>query len=193
VQRVCVFCASNVGNEPRFAEAARELGTTLAERSLTLVYGGGNVGLMGVLADAALAAGGRVVGVIPEALQRKEIAHEGLTELYVTGSMHERKAMMAELADGFVALPGGLGTWEEVLEILTWAQLGEHHKPVVLFDVNGFYEPLFELVEQAVKVGLMRAEHAALANRATSSDEALAVLLSPPPPPLPKWIDRDQT
>jgi uncharacterized protein (TIGR00730 family) len=193
MQRVCVFCASNAGNDERFATAARSLGAEISARGLTLVYGGGKVGLMGVLADAVLEGGGRVVGVIPEALERKEIAHDGLTELFVTRSMHERKAMMADLADGFVALPGGLGTWEEVLEILTWAQLGEHHKPVVIFDVGGFYEPLFALVERAVETGLMRREHAALANRADSAGAALDVLLSPPPPPLPKWIDRDET
>jgi uncharacterized protein (TIGR00730 family) len=193
VERVCVFCGSNVGNDPEFAVAAVELGVALATRDLALVYGGGRVGLMGTLADAVLSSGGTAIGVIPEALEAKEIAHNGLTELHVTGSMHERKAMMADLADAFVALPGGMGTWEELLEILTWAQLGVHVKPVVVLDVGGFYAPLFALIDAAVAAGFVRPEHASLAHRATSVDAVLELLAAPPPPPLPKWIDRDET
>ncbi|MBN8999547.1 MAG: TIGR00730 family Rossman fold protein, partial [Rhizobiales bacterium] len=135
--RVCVFCGSSAGNRPGYREAALALGRTLAERGAELVYGGSKVGLMGAVADAALAAGGRVIGIIPTSLRDKEIAHEGLTELYVVGSMHERKAMMADMSSGFIALPGGIGTLEELFEIWTWAQLGYHRKPVGLLDIEG--------------------------------------------------------
>jgi uncharacterized protein (TIGR00730 family) len=193
VERVCVFCGSNVGGDPAYLELARQLGAMFASKGITLVYGGGKVGLMGAVADAVLEAGGRAIGVIPEALKAKEIAHTSLTQLYVTRSMHERKAMMAELADAFVAMPGGMGTWEELFEILTWAQLGQHHKPVVVLDVNGYYDPLFALVERGVDAHFVRQEHAALALRARTVDDVLALLQEPPPPPLPKWLDRDQT
>jgi hypothetical protein len=158
-----------------------------------LVYGGGDVGLMGVLADAALAGGGDVIGVIPEALKAKELAHPGVTELIVTESMHERKATIAELAEGFVALPGGLGTFEELCEILTWAQLGYHAKPVVILDVERFYEPLFALLQRAVEEAFVRPEHHALANRARTVAEVFELLDRPARPPLPKWIGRQET
>jgi uncharacterized protein (TIGR00730 family) len=169
------------------------LGVELGIRGLGLVYGGGAVGLMGLLADAALGAGASVTGVIPAALESKEIGHAGLTELRVTRSMHERKALMADLADGFVALPGGLGTFEELCEILTWAQLGEHAKPVVILDVDDFFQPLFELFDRAVEERFVKPEHRALANRAASVDEVFELLAKPPPPPQPKWIDRVET
>ena len=137
MSRLCVFCGSNAGAAPAFAEVAARLGSALASREIGLVYGGGNVGLMGILADSVIGHGGEVIGVIPEFLERAEVAHTGLTELHVVGSMHERKALMATLADGFVALPGGLGTHEEVLEILTWAQLGIHQKPGGVVEVDG--------------------------------------------------------
>lgn len=193
MERVCVFCGSNVGGDPAYLDLARQLGATFASKGITLVYGGGRVGLMGAVADAVLDAGGRAIGVIPEALESKEIAHTGLTQLYVTRSMHERKAMMAELADAFVALPGGMGTWEELFEILTWAQLGQHHKAVVVLDVNGYYDPLFALLDRGVDARFVRPEHARLALRARTVDDVLALLLEPPPAPLPKWLDRDET
>jgi uncharacterized protein (TIGR00730 family) len=191
--RVCVFCGSSRGATPAYAAAATDLGTTLAAKGIGLVYGGGDVGLMGVVADAALAAGGTVTGVIPEALVAKEIAHAGLTELRVTGSMHERKALMADLADGFIALPGGLGTFDELCEILTWGQLGLHAKPVVLLDVDGFWAPFGARLDGAVAAGFLRPSHRDLAHVAASVGEALARLESPPPPPMHKWIDKDDT
>jgi uncharacterized protein (TIGR00730 family) len=193
VVRVCVFCGSSRGSSPAYAEVATELGTALAAEGVGLVYGGGDVGLMGVVADATLAAGGEVVGVMPEALVAKEIAHRGVTELKVTGSMHERKALMADLADGFIALPGGLGTLDELCEILTWGQLGLHTKPVVLLDVERFWSPFVALLDCAVEAGFLREVHRDLAHRAGSVAEALALLWSPPPPPMHKWIDRDST
>jgi len=159
MNRICVFCGASAGKDPIYAEAARVLGRTLAERKLELVYGGGSVGLMGQLADAALAAGGRVIGVIPEVLRIRELAHRSLTELQVVGSMHERKARMAELSDGFLALPGGMGTLEELSEVLTWAQLGLHARPVGLLDVAGYYRPLVQFFDQAVSAGFLRPTH----------------------------------
>jgi uncharacterized protein (TIGR00730 family) len=191
--RVCVFCGSSPGRSGAYAATAVELGATLASRGIGVVYGGGAVGLMGLVADAALGAGGEVIGVIPHALQAKEIGHTGVTELVTTGSMHERKALMAQLSDAFIALPGGLGTFEELCEILTWAQLGEHAKPVVVLDVEDYYRPLFELFDRAVEERFLRPEHRALANRATTVAEALARLDQPPPPVLDKWIDRTET
>ena len=147
VRRLCVFCGSNVGRSTGYRRLAEQLGRALAGRRVGLVYGGGRVGLMGALADAALVAGGEVIGIIPQALMDREIGHRGLTELRVVGSMHERKASMAELADGFVALPGGLGTLEEVVEQLTWAQLGRHKKPILIANINGYWDPLLALIE----------------------------------------------
>ncbi|HWD91417.1 MAG TPA: TIGR00730 family Rossman fold protein [Verrucomicrobiae bacterium] len=149
-KRLCIFCGSSHGANPVYAEAAKIAGSELARRGIGLVYGGGNVGLMGVIADAALAAGGNVIGVIPEALMAKEVGHRGLPDLRVVKTMHERKALMAELADGFVALPGGIGTFEEFFEIVTWAQLGLHAKPCALLNVNGFYDPLLRLIDHAI-------------------------------------------
>lgn len=148
--RVCVFCGSSLGARPEFAEVARTFGRVLAERGVGLVYGGASVGLMGVIANAALAAGGEVIGVMPRTMVEREIAHTGLTELRVVNNMHERKATMAELSDAFVALPGGLGTLEELFEVWTWAQLGLHRKPVALLDVAGFYAPLASFLDHAV-------------------------------------------
>jgi uncharacterized protein (TIGR00730 family) len=159
MKRICVFCGSSPGHDPRYLEAARDTGRLLADRGLGLVYGGGSVGLMGAVADAALAAGGEVIGVIPEVLQIRELAHRSLTRLHVVGSMHERKALMAELSDGFVALPGGMGTLEELAEVLTWAQLGLHARPVGLLDVAGYYRPLAEFFDRAVGAGFLRPAH----------------------------------
>jgi uncharacterized protein (TIGR00730 family) len=159
LRRLCVFCGSQTGVRPEYADAARTLGQALARRGIELVYGGGHVGLMGVVADAVLDAGGKVIGVIPQALVERELAHRGLTELHVTGSMHERKALMADRADAFVALPGGFGTADEWFEILTWAQLKLHDKPVGLLDVAGFYDPLLAWIDRAVEEGFVKREH----------------------------------
>ena len=156
LKRICVFCGSSVGSLPAHAAAARELGRTLAERGLGIVFGGGKVGLMGVLADAALAAGGETIGVIPEALVAREIGHNGLTKLHVVRSMHQRKTLMADLADAFIALPGGYGTFEEFFEAVTWTQLGIHKKPCGLLNVNGYYDALLALLDRAVADGFIR-------------------------------------
>jgi len=162
VERLCVFCGSSPGGHPDYAAAAAGLGRALAEAGIGVVYGGASVGLMGAVADAALAAGGEVVGVIPQALVDREIAHPGLSDLRVVGSMHERKARMAELADGFVALPGGLGTLEELFEVYTWGLLGLHAKPLGLLDVRGYYERLAAFLDHAVAEGFVGAEHRAM-------------------------------
>jgi uncharacterized protein (TIGR00730 family) len=153
--RWCVFCGSSAGTNPVYRAAALELGTALAAANIELVYGGGHVGLMGAVADAVLAAGGTVIGVIPRALAEREVAHSGLTQLHVVESMHERKALMADLSDGFVALPGGFGTFEEFCEAVTWVQLGIQAKPCVLLDVNGYYEPLIAMFDRAVEDGFV--------------------------------------
>lgn len=156
MKSICLFCGASSGNKPDYAEAARQLGTSLAQNGITLVYGGSNIGLMGAAADAALAAGGEVIGVIPEFLRAKEVAHTGLGQLHITTSMHERKALMAELSDGFIALPGGFGTFDELFEILTWAQLSVHRKPVGLLNVAGYYDPLMAMVHNAINAGFVR-------------------------------------
>jgi len=190
--RLCVYCGSNAGASPSYLEAARQLGVAMTNRGIGLVYGGGNVGLMGALADSILATGGDVIGVIPEHLRRAEVAHDTLTQLHVVASMHERKAMMAELADAFVALPGGLGTFEEVLEVLTWNQLGLIAKPVVLFDVDGFFGPLTAMLDAAVEAGFVRPAHRMLAQRAATVEEVIALASAPVPETPHKWLDRDQ-
>jgi uncharacterized protein (TIGR00730 family) len=191
VPRVGVFCGSNVGRSPRHVDVARALGAELAARQLGLVYGGGHVGLMGAVADAALAGGGEVVGVITEHLVGAEIAHPGLTRLEVVGSMHERKARMSDLAVGFIILPGGFGTLDESLELLTWNQLGLFAKPVVFLDVDGYFDALLGFFDAAVSAGFMRDRHRQLAQRARSVDEAVVLATAPAPETLPKWLDRD--
>lgn len=156
MHRVCVFCASNPGTKPEYMELARSLGRLLASQKVTVVFGGGRVGLMGALADAALQAGGQVIGVMPHALVQREAAHRGLTELHIVDSMHERKAKLAELADGFIALPGGIGTLEELFETWTWAQLGVHAKPIGLLDVAGYWELLVQFLNHTGNEGFMR-------------------------------------
>ena len=193
MQRLCVFCGSNAGHDPRYRSAAEGLGRLLAGRGIELVYGGGNVGLMGIIADACLAAGGTVIGVIPEALIGKEVAgrvvdHRGLTRLEVVASMHTRKARMAELADGFIALPGGFGTFEEFCEILTWGQLGFHVKPIGLLNVNGFYDALLALFDHAVAEGFLREENRAMALADTDSESLLAAMAAYRPEPVSKWL-----
>ena len=194
MKRICVFCGSNPGTRTEYAEAARLLGRTLVERRLGLVYGGGSVGLMGVLADAVLEAGGEVIGVIPRPLATRELAHRRLSEMREVDSMHERKATMASLADAFVALPGGLGTFEETLEILTWAQLGIHSKPVGVLDVLGYYDGLRLLLAQAQGEGFVRREHAALLLFAASPEELLDRLLAWWPPVIRRaWLEPNQS
>jgi uncharacterized protein (TIGR00730 family) len=193
MERVCVFCGSSPGRDPAYVDAARRMGRALAARGLGLVYGGGSVGLMGALADAALEAGGEVVGVIPRALQRRELAHGGLTRLHVVRSMHERKAKMAELAGGFVALPGGLGTLEELAEVLTWAQLGLHALPCGVLDVGGYYRPLVSFFDAAAAEGFVRPEHRRLVLVATEPDALLDAMARWRPPPIERWIDEETT
>lgn len=193
MRRVCVFCGSSPGKRAEYLEAARETGRTLAQRGIGLVYGGGSVGLMGAVADAALAAGGEVVGIIPRALQLRELAHPGLTSLHVVGSMHERKARMAELSDGFVALPGGMGTLEELAEILTWGQLGLHARPCGLLDVAGYYGPLIAFLDRAVEEGFIRPEHRRLLLVADAPGRLLDLFSAWTPPAVERWIDRGTT
>ena len=191
MNRICVFCGSSPGARPAYQDAARQLGELLARRGLGLVYGGGNVGLMGVVADAALAAGGEVDGVIPDHLQQRELGHEGVSRLHIVGSMHERKALMADLADGFIALPGGIGTLEELAEIFTWSQLGLHEKPLGLLDVDGYYRRLVGFLDHAVDEEFLHPEHRALLLSDDEPEPLLDALSAWRPVPVDKWLDRD--
>jgi uncharacterized protein (TIGR00730 family) len=186
---VCVFCGSSSGDRPAYRDSADAMGRALAGAKLGLVYGGGHVGLMGTVANATLAAGGQVTGIIPKALYDKEVGHDGLTRLEIVGSMHERKARMAELADAFVALPGGLGTFEELFEVWTWAQLGWHPKPVALLDVDGFYRPLIQFLDEVVARGFVRRVHREMLIVATEPADLLEKLAAYQPPQVVKWID----
>ncbi|WP_236795793.1 TIGR00730 family Rossman fold protein [Amycolatopsis sp. GM8] len=188
MRRICVFCGSSTGNDPVYAEQAAVLGKLLAERGIGLVYGGASVGIMGVVADAVLAAGGEAIGVIPEHLVRAEVAHQGLTELHVTADMHERKAKMAELADGFLALPGGAGTLEELAEVWTWAQLGLHSKPLGLVDVAGYYQPLREFFDHMVTEGFLRQEFRDLVFVDSDPVALLDAFATYQAPNIAKWI-----
>lgn len=192
MKRVCVFCGSRVGRDPAFRAAAAAVGQAIARRGLGLVYGGGSVGLMGAMADAALAAGGEVVGVIPRQLEEREIAHAGLSALHVVDSMHERKAKMADLADSFVALPGGLGTLEELFEAATWAQLGIHRKPIGLLDVGGYFASLVAFLDHAVSAGFLRPEHRGLVLLHGDIDALLDELGTWQGPALPRWVEPGQ-
>lgn len=189
-RRVCVFCGSNPGGDPRFGAAAEAPGQALAAAGIGIVYGGASVGLMGRVADGALARGGEVIGVIPRALVDLELAHGGLSELHVVGSMHERKALMADLADAFVALPGGLGTLDELFEILTWAQLGLHRKPVGVLDANGYFAPLLEFLDGAVDARFLAPPYRAMLVVAMTAEELLQGFRRYRPPPPLTWIDR---
>ena len=191
IERVCVFCGSSAGADPRHLEAAVSFGRVLAERRIGLVYGGASVGLMGALADAVLSGGGHVTGVIPASLARRELAHEALPDLRVVATMHERKALMADLADAFVALPGGIGTLDETFEILTWAQLGLHRKPLGLLDVAGYYQPLLAFLDHAVAQRFLRPEHRAQVLVADDPRRLLDVLAHCEMPEIDKWIGRD--
>ncbi|MEU4672222.1 TIGR00730 family Rossman fold protein [Amycolatopsis sp. NPDC023774] len=187
LRRVCVFCGSSMGFSPAYAEAAAELGKLLAQRGIGLVYGGASVGTMGVVADAALAAGGEVIGVIPEALSSVEIAHAGLTELHVVPDMHQRKAKMAALSDGFLALPGGAGTLEELFEVWTWAQLGLHAKPIGLVDVGAYYSPLVSFSDHMVTEGFLGAGYRDLLLVDSDASALLDRFADYTPPAPPKW------
>lgn len=192
MKNVCVFCGSSNGVRPEYLVMARALGQTLARRALGLVYGGASVGLMGAVADAALAAGGTVIGVIPATLDKKEIAHRGLTELHVVDSMHTRKQLMADRADAFIALPGGLGTMEELFEVLTWRLLGIHQKPAGLLDVAGYYDPLVTFLKNTIAEGFLQPAQLQL-HVASDADILLDALEHAPPVRVEKWLDRSQT
>ena len=192
MKRVCVFCGSRNGTRDQYVAAARRTGEALARRGIGLVYGGGGIGLMGILADAALSAGGDVIGVIPEALMAREVAHRGLTDLRVVASMHERKALMAELADAFVALPGGFGTLEEFCESLTWAQLGIHRKPCGLLNVEGFFDPLLLLFDHAVRERFVSPDHRSLVVVEEDPERLLDALSRWEPPALERWMGREE-
>jgi len=193
VKNICVFCGSASGRRPAYARAARAFGSALAERGLGLVYGGGSIGLMGVVADAAMEGGVPVVGVIPRALFRREIAHHGITRLEVVPSMHARKARMARLSDAFVALPGGIGTLEELFEVLTWGYLGIHAKPTGLLDVGGYWRPLIRLLDHAVDEGFLRPAHRKLVVVDRSPARLLERLARHRIPAAARWIDEKET
>ncbi len=192
IRRICVFCGSSSGHRPVYRDAARVLGGLLVQRNIGLVYGGGRVGLMGELADAVLERGGEAIGVIPRALMEKEIGHLGLTELRVVDSMHERKALMAELADAFVALPGGYGTLDEFCEVLTWGQLGLHQKPCGLLNVDGYFNDLLALFKHALGEGFLHPIHSTLVLAETDPERLLDRILSSHVPRLDKWLYRTE-
>jgi uncharacterized protein (TIGR00730 family) len=192
-KRICVYCGSSPGASPTYAAAARAFGELLAARGIGLVYGGGRVGIMGEVADAVLANGGEVIGVIPGFLTGREIDHRGLTELHVVDTMHTRKAKMAALADAFVALPGGVGTMEELFEVWTWTQLGGQDKPVGLLDVDGFYGPLVTFLDHLVTTGFVRPEHRSILQVSAAPAELLSKLEGWTPLPTPKWMRASQT
>jgi uncharacterized protein (TIGR00730 family) len=189
---ITVFCGSNHGADPAYTAAAVALGTALAERDIGLVYGGGDVGLMGEVADAVLAGGGRVTGVIPQHLWDKEVGHSGLTELLVVESMHERKLAMADRADAFIALPGGVGTFEELFEAITWTQLGIHEKPVGLLDVAGFYAPLRAFLDQTVAAGFLKPGHRSMIVEADEPEAMIDALAAWEPVATSKWLTPDE-
>ncbi|HEY2321477.1 MAG TPA: TIGR00730 family Rossman fold protein [Thermoanaerobaculia bacterium] len=193
MKRICVFCGSNRGARGEYAEAARALAAALVRDDLTLVYGGGRVGLMGVIADEVLRLGGRAIGVIPRPLWDREVGHANLTEVRIVETMHERKATMADLSDGFIALPGGLGTLEEIFEIWTWAQLGMHSKPCGFLDVAGYYTPLMQFLDRAVSEAFMRPDMRSAAIVENDPDRMLARFREYVPPAVQRWIHRDET
>lgn len=188
MKSICVYCGSSAGNRPEYAQAARALAHELARRGIRLVYGGSNVGIMGVLADAMLQAGGQVVGVIPQSLVKKEVAHSGLTALHITEDMHTRKAMMAELSDGFIALPGGLGTLEELFESLTWGQLGFHSKPVGVLNMAGYYDGLLAFLDHSVGEAFVKPQHRAMVLSDADASGLLDQFERYQPPQVAKWV-----
>jgi uncharacterized protein (TIGR00730 family) len=190
--RLCIFSGSNSGNRPAYLDAARQLGAGLAKAGIGVVYGGASVGLMGAMANAALEQGGEVIGIIPQSLVDKEISHTGLADLRIVGSMHERKAMMSQLSDGFVALPGGLGTLEELFEVWTWAQLGHHQKPCAVLNVEGFYQGLLSFLDQVVDEAFIKKQHRDMLVVASGVEELLAAIRDYRPPQTTKWIGRGE-
>lgn len=192
MKSVCIFCGSNPGNDEVYGTGARAMGAEVARRGLTLVYGGGAVGLMGVVANAALAAGGKVHGIIPRALREKEVGHNGLTELEIVDTMHTRKARMAELADGFIAMPGGIGTFEEIFEIWTWGQLGIHSKPLGFLNIAGFYDPLAGFLDGTVDAGFLKQSHRAMAMTDTEPATLLDRMEQYVPPVTVKWVEKEE-
>ena len=188
ISSVCLFCGSSTGTRPAYADAATRIGRTLAARGMTLIYGGGSVGLMDIAAQAALDAGGRVIGVITEQLMVREVGHSGLDELHVVATMHERKALMAKLSDAFVALPGGFGTFDELCEMATWDQLGIHVKPLVVVNLEGYFDGFLSQLDRAVADGLLKSEHRALLACVTTIDDALTALATWQPPPVSQWL-----
>lgn len=192
LKNICVYCGSSAGTEPAFLQQADALGRLLAEKQIGLVYGGAQIGLMGAIADAALAAGGKVTGVMPEFLVRKEVAHQGLTELTVVDSMHERKMAMAELADAFIAMPGGLGTFEELFEVLTWAQLGLHSKPCGLLNVSGYFNDLVRFLDHAVEQGFVSRENRSILHVEANPATLLVRFENHQPPQSDSWPVRDR-
>jgi uncharacterized protein (TIGR00730 family) len=192
MKSICVYCGSNFGNRNSYLEAAQSLGVQMAQSGITLIYGGAKVGLMGAVADSVLEAGGKVIGVMPQALVDKEIAHTGLSDLRVVRSMHERKSLMADLADAFIALPGGLGTLEEFCEVVTWTQLGFHNKACGLLNIDGFYNRLISFLNHATKEQFIRSEHRSIVLAAETPEELIQKLSQFEIPNLQKWINRDQ-
>ncbi|MCB0835547.1 MAG: TIGR00730 family Rossman fold protein [Bacteroidetes bacterium] len=192
MKNLCVFCGSNAGADPIYTQAAQELGKLMAERDMTLVYGGGNVGLMGVIADECLNHGGKVIGVIPNFLQDKEVGHDGLTKMIVVKTMHERKQIMADLSDGFVAMPGGFGTMDELCEILTWSQLGLHSNPIGLLNINGYYDHLKILFDHMVDQRFLHPQNRATVLSHSQPAQLLRMMDQYEPPDVEKWLDRAQ-
>ena len=190
---LCVYCGSSPGNDPRYVEQARQLGALLAAQGIRLVYGGAKIGVMGAVADAVLAGGGEVVGVIPHALTDKEVAHDGLTEMHVVDSMHQRKALMADLSDGFIALPGGIGTFEELFEIWTWGQLGIHAKPCGLLNVAGYYDLLVAFLDQSTGSGFIKPRHRQMLLTAETAEALVTAMRAYQPPLTRRWIGREET
>jgi uncharacterized protein (TIGR00730 family) len=193
MKRICIFCGSNSGVRPAYAAAAAELARFLTKLGIGIVYGGGNIGLMGVLADAAMAAAGEVIGVIPQALFAKEVGHTGITDLRIVGSMHERKALMAELADGFIAMPGGWGTFDEFCEILTWAQLGLHNKPCGILNTENYYDTLLAMFDHSVAEGFLKREYRSMVIIGSAPEELVARMQDYRAPSLEKWIEELET
>lgn len=193
MKSICVYCGSSPGRMEAYSKAAHRLGVSLAKRDIKLIYGGASVGVMGVVADAVLEHGGQAVGVIPEALVRKEVAHHHLTELHITGSMHERKMLMADLSEGFIALPGGIGTLEEISEIWTWAQLGFHKKPFGMLNINGYYDSLIAFLDHTVAEQFVKQPHRSMLMVETDPDALLDRLSCYVAPDVEKWIGRKET
>ena len=193
MKSVCVYCGSNSGRQEAYSNAARELAKSLVNRNIRLVYGGGSIGLMGLLADTVVQFGGQAVGVIPEALVRKEVAHNNLTELHVTQSMHERKNLMAELSDGFIALPGGIGTLEELFEIWTWAQLGIHRKPCGLLNVEGYFNSMISFLDHAVLEQFVKQNHRSILIVEHNPEALLNRFADYKPPPIQQWVEKSET